>query len=82
MRAEITLAFSSSTLPHRILDAVEPDNIPLPSGLSIKSAVKECSLHIIVECERGTDTFRGTLEDLMSAIDLAYRTANSITVDC
>jgi len=61
----------------RVLDAVLPDNIPLPVGLRIASETVRGKLVFRIECNRGLESLRTTIEDLMSAVDLSLRTIES-----
>jgi tRNA threonylcarbamoyladenosine modification (KEOPS) complex Pcc1 subunit len=78
MIATIKLDFQSSDLAKRILEAINPDNTPLPSGLSIDCSVEETKLLITIRCERNINRLGATIEDIMSAIDLSLRTSQSI----
>lgn len=78
MIATIKLDFHSPSVAKRILEAITPDNTPLPSGLTIDCSVEETKLHITIECERNIRSLGATLEDIMSAIDLSLRTSQSI----
>ncbi|TFG98680.1 hypothetical protein E4H12_05355 [Candidatus Thorarchaeota archaeon] len=78
MIATIKLDFQSSDVAKRILEAITPDNTPLPSGLTIDCSVKETKLLITIQCERSISSLGATLEDIMSAIDLSLRTSQFI----
>ena len=77
MIATIKLDFHSSDKSKQILEAISPDNTPLPSGLSIDCSIEETKLLITIQCERNIDSFGATIEDIMSAIDLSLRTSQS-----
>jgi len=79
MIATIKLDFQSSVVAKQILEAISPDNTPLPKGLTIDCSVKGKKLLITIECERSIDSLGATLEDIMSAIDLSLRTSKSIS---
>ena len=79
MIATIKLDFQSSVIAKQILEAISPDNTPLPKGLTIDCSVKGAKLLITIECERSIDSLGATLEDIMSAIDLSLRTSKSIS---
>ncbi len=76
--AEIILSFNDSPIAARTLQSVSPDNVPLPQGLHIETQLDDNRILISIKCTRGVDSFRATLEDLMSAISLSLRTADSI----
>ncbi len=80
MSVRMELTFESHDHAVRVLDAIAPDNYPLPTGIMIDTQVNGSVLLILVECKRGIDSLRATLEDIMSAIDLSIRTYKS--VDC
>jgi hypothetical protein len=77
MIATIRLDFHSSEISKQTLEAISPDNTPLPSGLSIDCSIEETKLLITINCERTIDSFGATIEDIMSAIDLSLRTSQS-----
>jgi hypothetical protein len=81
MIATIKLNFQSSEMANRILDAINPDNAPLPKGLQIDCSVEATKLLIRIECERGIGSLGATLEDILSSIDLSLRTSDSINDD-
>ena len=78
MLAEIQLEFESNEDATHVLKAINPDNSPLPPGIVIQTSVEKNRLLIRIECERGIDSLRATVEDIMSAIDLSVRTINTI----
>ena len=81
MIATIKLDFQSSNIATRILEAIKPDNTPLPKGLTIDCSVKGTKLLITIQCERGINSLGATLEDIMSAIDLSLRTSKSMNLE-
>ena len=78
MKAVIELNLESSSEAKKVLQAISPDNFPLPPGLEIDSRVKEDVLVVEINCSRGPKSLGATVEDLMSAIDLSLRTMRSI----
>ncbi|MHA1907312.1 MAG: KEOPS complex subunit Pcc1 [Candidatus Thorarchaeota archaeon] len=78
MLAEIQLEFESNEDATHVLNAIKPDNSPLPPGIAIQTSVEANRLLIRIECERGIDSLRATVEDIMSAIDLSVRTINTV----
>ena len=76
--ATITLKFQSTTDARNVLAAISPDNAPLPEGLRIECSEKNGELRILIECDRAIASLGATIEDLMSAVDLAIRTSDSV----
>ena len=81
MIATIKLDFQSTDVAKQILEAIKPDNTPLPKGLTIDCSTKGTKLLITIHCKRSIDSLGATLEDIMSAIDLSLRTSNSINLE-
>jgi tRNA threonylcarbamoyladenosine modification (KEOPS) complex Pcc1 subunit len=78
MLAEIMIEFKSYEDATHIMEAINPDNSPLPPGITIQTQVEDTQLIIRIQCERGIDSLRATVEDIMSAIDLSARTISTI----
>ena len=78
MIATIKLDFQSSKVANHILEAINPDNTPLPKGLTIDCSVKDTKLLITIQCEKNIKRLGATFEDIMSAIDLSLRTSQSV----
>ncbi len=78
LRAKININFATSEIASHVLRAISPDNTPLPDGLDIGVVSNETELTIIIETSRSLDSFRGTIEDIMSAIDLSLRTLSLV----
>ena len=78
MRASININFATPEIATQVLNAITPDNTPLPEGLDIDVVSNDNELRIIIETSRGLDSFRGTIEDIMSAIDLSLRTLSLV----
>jgi hypothetical protein len=74
LRATININFATSDIADHVLRAISPDNTPLPEGLDIDIVSNDTELRIIIDTSRTLDSFRGTIEDIMSAIDLSLRT--------
>lgn len=80
MIATVNLEFQSPEIAKRVLDAISPDNTPLPTGLTIECTVDDVHLIIRIECERSIESLGATLEDIMSAIDLSMRTSETVDI--
>jgi len=76
--AEIVIEFDKIEDANNVLNAIKPDNTPLPQGISIQTNVEKTRVSIQIKCERGIDSLRATVEDIMSAIDLSVRTLDTI----
>lgn len=70
--------FESEKEAKRTLQAISPDNTPLPQGLEIECAVDNRRLTIAIHSDRSLESLAATLEDIMGAIDLSLRTSDSV----
>ncbi|MFX1261033.1 MAG: CTAG/PCC1 family protein [Promethearchaeota archaeon] len=78
MKAVIELTLEFPLEAEEVLQAISPDNFPLPPGLEIDSQVKDNVLVVEINCSRGPKSLGATIEDLMGAIDLSLRTMRTI----
>ena len=78
MSVHIKLNFESKEDARRTLLAISPDNTPLPEGLEIKCSLNDQQVYVIIQSSRSLESLAGTVEDIMSAIDLSMRTSDSV----
>lgn len=78
LSATITLKFESIPQARNAQAAVIPDNEPLPEGLWVECSVVENEMRIAVRSSRTIDSLKSTIEDLMSAVDLAIRASECV----
>jgi tRNA threonylcarbamoyladenosine modification (KEOPS) complex Pcc1 subunit len=81
MIATIKLEFQSPETAEQVLDAISPDNSPVPAGLTIECLIEGANLLVKIQCERSIESLGATLEDIMSAIDLSMRTSESVDIN-
>ncbi len=78
MIAAIEIEFDTEMDAKQVLNSINPDNTPLPVGISIDTTQIGKRIKLRIECARGIDSLRSTVEDIMSAIDLSIRTIDTI----
>jgi len=78
LSVHIKLNFESKEDARRTLLAITPDNTPLPEGLEIECSLDNQQVNVRIRSSRSLESLAGTLEDLMSAIDLSMRTSDSV----
>ncbi len=77
-KVRFEIEFRSQEDVMRVMNAIVPDNTPVPEGITITTdSANRCLLFQIVS-ERGLKSLASTLEDVMSAIDLSLRTSESL----
>ena len=74
LRAEMRFRMGSGMQAKRVHDILLPDNMPLPPGLEITMNVKGTNVLLTIKCKRSIVSFRETIEDILSSLDLAIRT--------
>ncbi|MFW9961985.1 MAG: KEOPS complex subunit Pcc1 [Candidatus Sifarchaeia archaeon] len=78
MFVHIRIDFQSEEDARRTHSAISPDNTPLPEGLEIECSLSNQEVNVIIRSSRSLESLAGTLEDIMSAIDLSLRTSDYI----
>lgn len=76
--ASIEIEFESDEDAVQVMESINPDNSPLPEGIEIHAEVQDARLIVRIRCNRGIDSLRSTIEDIMSAIDLSVRTLDLV----
>ena len=71
--ATVSIKYTDQTTAQSILEAITPDNIKAPQGISINANVKDTTLLITVNCKRGVGSLLSTLDDLILCIQSAEK---------
>ncbi len=79
MRLEAKLSFTYETErdAESVVKAVSPDNVKVPSGVTVTTTRDGSDLLGVVRCEKPLPTFLATLDDLLACISVAERTFES-----
>lgn len=73
MEAEIKLSYQNKREAEAVAKAVSPDNVKVPSGLSIKTTKKGSRVFTKVKCETKLQTFIATIDDLLCCVSIAEK---------
>lgn len=76
--AAIEIVYEDAQTARYILDAISPDNLKAPQGVSIKAVVEGCTLKVSVSCARGVGSLTSTVDDLLSCVQAAERAIRGI----
>ncbi|MEM2936148.1 MAG: KEOPS complex subunit Pcc1 [Candidatus Bathyarchaeia archaeon] len=76
MEAKIVLLYESERDAEAIANAVSPDNVKTPPGLTVKTFRRGSSVVTLVRCEDRFETFLATINDLLAAVQVAERTVS------
>lgn len=78
LRAILSRLYEESTRAKALFQAVKPDNLKLPSGVTIISSIEKNSIQVEVRCDKGIGTLLSTLDDLLSCLSAAERTLEAV----
>ncbi len=78
--AVIEIVYADTETAHFILEAISPDNLKSPQGISIETRVEGNILKIIVSCTRGVGSLTSTMDDLLSCVQAAERAIGGVAI--
>ncbi|MEN2973964.1 MAG: KEOPS complex subunit Pcc1 [Candidatus Caldarchaeales archaeon] len=78
VKASATLSLEFKDLEEAMiaLRAIQPDNYPLPSGLSIHMEAEGCKVYVYIESSRTIRSVLATLDDVLAMMNLSIRSAS------
>jgi hypothetical protein len=71
LNAEIRLTYRTSRDAEAVAAAVSPDNVRVPSGLSIRTISRRNRVFTEIQCDVKFETFIATIDDLLEAVSVA-----------
>ena len=74
LEAKIVLSYKTLREAEAVANAVSPDNVKVPEGLSIKTMRRGKIVLTNIVCKSRLQTFLATIDDLLSAVSVAERT--------
>jgi tRNA threonylcarbamoyladenosine modification (KEOPS) complex Pcc1 subunit len=78
LEAKIVLSYKTLREAEAVANAVSPDNVKVPEGLSVKTIRRGNTVLTNIECKSRLQTFVATIDDLLSAVSVAERTLSAI----
>ena len=76
--AEVVLSYGSARVAEAVADAVSPDNVDVPKGMTVRTARRGTKVLTKIVCGGTLLTFVATVDDLLSAASVAERSALAI----
>jgi len=73
LEAKIIVSYESEREAEAIANAVSPDNVKTPPGLTVRTVRRGSSVVTLVRCEGRFETFLATINDLLAAVQVAER---------
>lgn len=78
MEAEISLSYKTTRKAQAIAEAVSPDNIVVPKGLTIYTTRHRTRVTTCISCKTTMLTFISTIDDLLGAVSVAERSISAL----
>ena len=78
LEAEISLSYRTITEAKAVVNAVSPDNVKIPEGLTIKTVQRGKKVLTNIKCRSNLLTFIATIEDLLGATSIAERSVLAV----
>lgn len=78
LEAEISLSYKTNTQAKAVADAVSPDNVKIPEGLTIKTLQRGRKVLTSIKCKSSLLTFIATIDDLLDAVSIAERSISVV----
>ena len=78
LEAKIALSYKTLREAEAVANAVSPDNVKVPEGLSVKTMRRGKTVLTNIECKSRLQTFVATIDDLLSAVSVAERTLSAV----
>jgi hypothetical protein len=78
LEAEISLSYKTDRQATAVADAVSPDNVKPPEGLTIKTVKQGRNVLTHIKCRSSMLTFISTIDDLLAAVAVAERSISTV----
>ena len=76
--ARIRFSYDDEALARAVHEAVEPDNRPLPEGLSVRGWVEGKHVIFEVSCSKSLGSFWATIDDLLACVQTAEKALRAV----
>ncbi|MCW4050019.1 MAG: KEOPS complex subunit Pcc1 [Candidatus Bathyarchaeota archaeon] len=72
-KTSITIEYGDQTTAEAIRQAITPDNVDVPEGMTIETVAEDGVLTITVDTTRSIGSLVATLDDMLSCIQAAEK---------
>ena len=76
--ATISIRYGDADTARSILEAISPDNLRVPPGVSVEAGAEGRALRVSVSCSRGVGSLISTVDDLLSCVQAAERAIKGV----
>jgi tRNA threonylcarbamoyladenosine modification (KEOPS) complex Pcc1 subunit len=74
LEAKICLSYKNEREAQSVAQAVSPDNMDVPVGLSVETTQNGSEVHTTIQCEKRLQTLIATIDDLLACVSVAEKT--------
>jgi hypothetical protein len=78
LQATIQLDYGDAKTAEAVAKAVSPDNLKTPTGLQVKTTLKNNAVITKIDCEGKLATFTATIDDLLFCASTAENTLKAV----
>ncbi len=78
LKAELSFVYETEREAEAVVEAVSPDNVKVPLGLSVETVRRNSHLVALVSCQKSLETFIATLDDLLACISVAEKAFETV----
>ena len=78
MEAEISLSYKAIREAEAVADAISPDNVDAPQGLTVRTTRLGARVLTKIKCKTKLLTFIATIDDVMSAVSIAEKSTSAV----
>jgi len=71
--ATISVVYEDAEASRSIMEAVSPDNLQAPPGVTVEASIVGSRLQLTVRCAGGVKSLIATVDDLLSCVQAAER---------
>jgi hypothetical protein len=79
--AIVEIRYEDAKTARLILEAISPDNIKAPGGVSVESRAEGCTLKVLVSCSKGLGSLMATVDDLLACVQAAERAIEGVAIN-
>ncbi len=78
MEARIVLEYDNARIAKAVAEAVSPDNVKTPKGMSVQTHLEGKRVFTLIYCEKSIKTLIATIDDLLSCVRVAERSLEAL----
>jgi hypothetical protein len=71
MEASIKIPYHTKREAITVAEALSPDNLKVPKGLTVETKVKGRNVVTVIRCKRGLKTMISTIDDVLMCVQAA-----------